>query len=110
MPEADVEAFAAPGRIEALFATMRECIRGGTAGPARDLRLYMRPFDFDLASIKIPIVMLHGEKDVNSPIALARRIAAEIPTSSLITFENDAHFSTLVNHTEPIAKQMLVKA
>ena len=106
MPEADVDAFAAPGRIEALFATMRECMRNGTHGAARDLRLYMREFDFDLSEIKIPIVMFHGEKDVNSPIQLARRMAAEMPTSRLITFETDAHFSTLCNHVEQIAEMI----
>ncbi|HKR59981.1 MAG TPA: alpha/beta hydrolase [Pyrinomonadaceae bacterium] len=100
VPAADYAAFAEPGRIEALHEMMRECIRGGTKGPAWDLRVYMREFDFKLSEIRMPLTLFHGEQDVNAPIALVRRMMAELPTARLITYEHDAHFSTLCNHLD----------
>jgi pimeloyl-ACP methyl ester carboxylesterase len=99
----DFAAFSKPGRIEALHETMQECIRNSTTGAAYDLKMYMRDFDFAFSEINIPITLFHGEKDVNAPIALIRRMVNEIPTANLITFENDAHFSTLCNHIGEIA-------
>jgi pimeloyl-ACP methyl ester carboxylesterase len=82
---------------------MHECMRQGTKGPAWDMRMYVREFDFELNEIRMPITLFHGEQDVNAPLALVRRMVAELPSASLTTYENDAHFSTLCNHLDEFA-------
>ena len=107
VPPADYAAFAEPGRIEALHEMMRECMRRGTKGPAWDMRLYMREFDFKLDEIRMPLKLFHGERDVNAPIALVRRMVAELPSAQLVTYENEAHFSTLCNHLDEFARALV---
>jgi pimeloyl-ACP methyl ester carboxylesterase len=107
VPPADYAAFAVPGRIEALHKIMHECMRGGTKGPAWEMRLYMREFDFKPSEIRMPLKLFHGEQDVNAPIALVRRMAAELPDARLVTYENEAHFSTLCNHLDEFAQALV---
>jgi len=107
VPPADYAAFAEPGRIEALHEMMRECMRGGTKGPAWDLRLYMCEFDFKLAEIQMPLKLFHGERDVNAPIALVRRMVVELPNAQLVTYENESHLSTLCNHVDEFAEAIV---
>jgi pimeloyl-ACP methyl ester carboxylesterase len=103
VPPADYEAFRAPGRFQAFAESLAESMRGGTKGAAWDMRLYGREFDFKLDEVRAPITLFHGEEDVNVPIALARRGAAYLPGSRLVTYPHDAHLSTLCNHVEEIA-------
>ena len=106
VPAADYAAFAAPGRLEAFGRAMRECTRQGTRGAAWDMGLYVREFDFRLDEITTPLTLFHGARDVNSPIALARRAAAELPNARLVIYEDDAHLSTLCNHFDEIAQAL----
>jgi pimeloyl-ACP methyl ester carboxylesterase len=107
VPPTDYAAFEKPGRVEALHEIMRECMRGGTRGPAWDMRLYMREFDFKLSEIRMPIKYFHGELDVNAPIALVRRVVSELPSAQLITYENESHLSTLCNHVDEFTDAIL---
>jgi pimeloyl-ACP methyl ester carboxylesterase len=104
LPRADYEAFKAPGRIQAFAKSLAESMRHGTKGAAWDMRLYGREFDFKLQDVRTPITLFHGGKDTNVPIALARRGAAYLKGSRLVTYEHDAHLSTLCNHIEEIAE------
>jgi len=102
VPAADYAAFAEPGRIEALHEMMRSCMQNGTKGAAWDLGLYMRDFDFQLQEVQMPLKLFHGELDVNAPIALVRSMVAKLPGAHLVTYEDEAHFSTLCNHFDEI--------
>jgi pimeloyl-ACP methyl ester carboxylesterase len=103
MPKPDWNALAEEGRYRALALLLNESLRQGSAGPVQDLRLYVRDFGFSLPGIKTPIALLHGDADRNSPIALARRMASEIPGAALTLFPGEAHLSTLCNHFEAAA-------
>jgi len=92
-----------PERIEVLGRGVRESMRQGTEGPAWDMQLYVREFDFAPAEIKMPIQFFHGESDANVPIALIQRVVRELPSARLTTYPNEAHLSTLCNHIEEIA-------
>ena len=104
LPRADYEAFKAPGRIRAFAKSLVESMRHGTKGAAWDMRLYGREFDFKLQDVRSPITLFHGEEDTNVPIALARRGAAYLKGSRLVTYAHDAHLSTLCNHIDEIAE------
>jgi len=107
VPLADYHAFEAPGRLEAFGVTMRESTRQGSEGPAWDLRLYVREFDFRLDEIRIPLLMFHGEQDMNAPLAMVRRAIAGLPTARLVIYEMEPHLSTLCNHFNEIAQALL---
>ena len=107
VPPADYAAFEEPGRVEALGAMIRECMRQGTKGAAWDMRLYVREFDFRLDEIRMPLKLFHGEKDMNAPIAMVRKVIAELPLAQLVTYENDAHLSTLCNHMDEFAQALV---
>jgi pimeloyl-ACP methyl ester carboxylesterase len=107
VPAADYEAFARHGRLEAFGQVMGECLRRGTKGAAWDMSLYVREFGFQLSEIKIPVRWFHGEQDTNSPIALVRRVAAELPSVRLTAYQTEAHFSTLSNHVDEILRALI---
>lgn len=104
LPPADFEAFKAPGRIQAFAKSLAESMRNGTKGAAWDMRLYGREFDFKLQDVRGPITLYHGLRDTNVPVALARRGAAYLKGSRLVTYEHEAHLSTLCNHIDEIAE------
>jgi pimeloyl-ACP methyl ester carboxylesterase len=104
VPPADYAAFEPPGRLEAFGQAMRECLRHGARGPAWDLGLYVRDFGFRADEVRVPLTLFHGEADTNAPIALARRVAAELPAARLVTYGNEAHLSTLCNHVDEFAQ------
>ena len=104
LPRADYEAFKAPGRVRAFAKSLAESMRHGTKGAAWDMRLYGREFDFKLEDVRFPITLFHGEEDTNVPIALARRGAAYLRGSRLVTYAHDAHLSTLCNHVDEIGE------
>jgi pimeloyl-ACP methyl ester carboxylesterase len=103
----EVAALRKPGRLEALVIATRESMRQGTHGPALDMRHYVRDFGFQLGAIRIPLQLFHGEQDRNVPITLVRHMLTLIPDSRLTAFPEDAHFSTLINHADEIAKILL---
>ena len=107
VPPADYASFAEPGRLEAFGRAMRESMRQGTRGPAWDLGLYVREFDFRLDEIHMPLTLFHGEQDANAPIAMVRRAVAQLPTARLFTYGQEAHLSTLCNHMDDVARAVV---
>src|SRR5262245_42678979 len=110
VPPADYAAFAAPGRLEAFCRAIRECLRQGTKGPAWDLGLYVREFDFRPDEVRVPLTLFHGEQDTNAPLPMVRRAVAGLPAARLITYPNEAHLSTLCNHLDEVARALLQPA
>jgi pimeloyl-ACP methyl ester carboxylesterase len=107
VPPADYAAFAGPGRLEAFGQTMRECLRQGARGAAWDLGLYVRDFGFSPAEVRLPLMLFHGEGDTNAPLAMVRRVVAELPAARLVTYEGEAHLSTLCNHMDEVARALV---
>jgi pimeloyl-ACP methyl ester carboxylesterase len=99
----DFATLSEPGRLEAVQLSIHECLRAGTKGAAWDIGLYVRPFDFSVASIRIPLHVFHGTEDRNVPLALVRSVVRHIPTATLTEFVNDAHLSSLCHHLDELA-------
>lgn len=106
MPPADYETLTKPGQLEAFGQSIRESLRQGTKGATWDLQQYVHEFDFRLDEIRMPLTWFHGEKDVNSPIALVRKVVKDLATIRLITYPDEAHLSTLINHQEEIGQAL----
>ncbi|RPJ37831.1 MAG: alpha/beta hydrolase, partial [Chloroflexi bacterium] len=57
-----------------------EAMRRGTYGPAYDASLYWKPWGFRLEDIHVPVLVWHGEEDLNAPVEPhGRHLAKTIP-------------------------------
>jgi len=45
---------------------------------------------------------LHGEADLNVPVAVARKVAAAIPGCQATFYPGEGHFSTVANHLDEV--------
>jgi pimeloyl-ACP methyl ester carboxylesterase len=78
-PAADREAAADPD-YQIRHLAVPDAFRAGTRAAAEELRLLARPWEFGLADVTGPVHMWHGSEDVNVPIAVARAMAAALPS------------------------------
>lgn len=76
---------------EILEPTIAEAFRRGGKGQARELRLLTRPWGFRLEDIHAPVRLWHGERDPNSPVAMARHVAAMIPNCRATYYPDEGH-------------------
>lgn len=54
----------------------------------------------------MPLALFHGEQDVNAPLARVRRAIAGLTSARPVTYEEEAHLSTLCNHFIEIAEAL----
>jgi len=102
MPPGEAAFFEKPGRLEAFMASTGECMRLGVHGMAWDMHLCARPWDFRLEEICFPVRLLHGEADLNVPVAVARKVAAAIPGCQATFYPGEGHISILANHLDEV--------
>jgi pimeloyl-ACP methyl ester carboxylesterase len=108
MPPGEAIVFEKPGRLEAFIASGAESMRQGIQGIAWDTHLCARPWDFRLEEICFPVRLLHGEADQNVPIAVARKVAADIPGCQATFYPGEGHFSTAANHLDEVITEYCV--
>jgi pimeloyl-ACP methyl ester carboxylesterase len=97
-PPADRTALADTAVRGALLDDLREALRQGARGPARDARVVGRRWGFKLEEIRVPVWLWHGQDDRNVPPELARFLSERIPGSRAMFYRNEGHVSTFVNH------------
>ncbi len=102
MPPGEAAVLDKPGRLEAFMASTVEAVRPGVRGMTWDTHLCARPWGFRLEEIRFPVRLLHGESDLNVPVAMARKVAAAIPGCQATFFPGEGHFSTVANHLDEI--------
>jgi len=107
MPAADLAVMTEPSRAVAFQRSLSEALTQGNKGPVRDMLLYVKEWNFDVAAIRIPLTLFHGEQDRNFPVSLVKRMANNLPHVQLITYPEDGHISIFVNHFNEIAKALL---
>jgi len=76
-------------RIE--FEAVADALRQGTRGAVQELALSRPPWPFPLCEIKTPVHLWHGARDTNGPIAIARRLARELPDATLHISDSSDH-------------------
>ena len=74
MPEADRRVVADAGIRALLAQNFAEALRDSADGWIDDALAFCSPWGFDLADIKVPVLLWHGEDDVFSPVG-ARPLA-----------------------------------
>jgi pimeloyl-ACP methyl ester carboxylesterase len=95
LPGADRRAIGEAGMRDAFLANYTEAFRHGNQGVAQDLRVLSQPWGFQLAAIKVPTSVHHGEADTTVPAEHARRYAEAIPGAELHLHPGHGHFSIL---------------
>jgi pimeloyl-ACP methyl ester carboxylesterase len=106
IPTADYAVLNPPHRIEAYCKSTIEAMYQSTKGPAWDVQLYLRPWDFKIEEIQIPLKFFHGEQDKTIPIALAKRFIDRLPTAELVTYPDEGHISIVINQFETIVQAL----
>ncbi len=99
--EVDKVALARPNVNRTLGQMVVEAFRQGTRGAALDWMLEARPWGFDLAQIKMPVAVWHGEADKLVPVEQGRAQAKAIPNAQLRAFPDQGH-TLFVNRFEEL--------
>jgi pimeloyl-ACP methyl ester carboxylesterase len=73
------------------FEAVADALRQGTRAAVQELALIIPPWPFPLSEIKTPVHLWHGARDTNAPIAIARRLAHELPDAILHASDSSDH-------------------
>lgn len=78
-----------------LLRNYREGLRHSAYGWIDDVLAFSRPWGFDPADIRCPVLIWHGELDVFSPVGHSRWLARRIPGATTNIVPSAAHFAAL---------------
>ncbi|MFI5620008.1 alpha/beta fold hydrolase [Streptomyces sp. NPDC051567] len=78
-----------------LLRNYREGLRTSAYGWIDDALAFSRPWGFDPALIRCPVLIWHGELDVFSPVGHSRWLARRIPGATTTIEPAAAHFAAL---------------
>jgi pimeloyl-ACP methyl ester carboxylesterase len=96
LPAADLDILnRRPDIKSAMLADGREAYAGGVDGPAYEVVMFTRPWDFDVAEITVPVVIWHGDDDRNAPLSHAQALAGRIPNAELIVWSGMGHLTSI---------------
>ena len=87
-----------PERLDLLIRTMMESMRQSPAANRSDIERLVRPWGFDIKKLRVPILLFHGGEDRIMPVDYARRMARRLKAATTL-YENEGHFSVLVNRS-----------
>ena len=99
LPPVDAAALAGPngsGFAEFFAAMSRAAFTSGSAGLVDDLVAFTRPWGFDLADVRVPVIIWHGELDENVPVGHSRAIEAAVPNATARYRPEHGHLSILL--------------
>lgn len=95
MPESDRRVVSDGGIRSMLERMFAEATVASADGWIDDALAFCSPWGFDIADIKVPVLLWHGENDVFSPVAHARWLAERIPGAIMAIRPGSAHFGAL---------------
>ncbi|HEY3560581.1 MAG TPA: alpha/beta hydrolase [Kribbella sp.] len=95
--QAELDAAHSREVAEYLAAHVRESLANGDQGWWDDWVSLIEPWGFDLAGIRIPVLLWHGTRDRNMPVAHGHRIAKLVPTIEA-HFPDEDHTTIEDNH------------
>jgi pimeloyl-ACP methyl ester carboxylesterase len=95
LTEADQRVVSDAGIRAALAQNYAEALRDSADGWIDDDLAFCSPWGFDLADIKVPVLLWHGQDDVFSPVAHAQWLADQIPNAIVSIAPSAAHFGAL---------------
>jgi len=105
-PEGDQRVFE-QAEMQAMFIddTIRQAV-GGWPGPALDLNVFVREWGFNLADLRVPVHLWHGDADPIVPLQHAEHMAALIPEATLIVRPTESHLGGFAVADEAVLAAM----
>ena len=76
-----------------LLVSFAEAFAQGVRGFAQDITVQSRPWTFDVAAIRCPVAVYHGEQDTIVPLSHGQHTAEVIAGATLQTFPEHGHIS-----------------
>jgi pimeloyl-ACP methyl ester carboxylesterase len=71
--------------------TSRECLRPGVQGVVDEFFIQARPWGFQLAEVRPPVRLWHGEADKLAPVWHSEHISRSVPDGELIVMQGQGH-------------------
>jgi len=99
-PPVDVAAMEG-GLGDFFAAAMRDGLAPGSEGWWEDNCL-LRPWGFSLSDITVPVLLLHGRKDIFVPFGHGQWLAEHIPGVEARLFDHDGHLTLLTNRVPEV--------
>jgi len=97
----DQEAFT-PEVGEWIYSVMVEGAGERIEGWRDDDLAFVNPWGFDLADIRVPVLLLHGVQDLMAPPGHGRWLAARIPGVQAEISDDQGHITVLVNRVPDV--------
>ena len=104
LPEADQAVFRDPNMQQIMIDGLLEAFKQGVSGPACEMKLFFKPWGFELDKIVCPVTIWYGTLDKQVPRSHAQLYANTIPNVQLNIIEGEGHHSLLRNHIRAILK------
>lgn len=101
-PAVDQAALADPAFRDILAASAAEAVRQGGHGPAWELTLIARPWDFELGDVPVPVAIWQGLADAIVPPPMAWYLAATLPHGEPHYLADEGHFSLIARHIDEV--------
>jgi pimeloyl-ACP methyl ester carboxylesterase len=86
--------------------SLKEAFHQGSKGPARELVLYQKPWEFDLKRISAETYIWHGDNDHTVPLAMGQHYAEIIPNAQIKIYPGEGHFSVPIRHIGEILQTL----
>lgn len=106
MEPPDRDLFADPWYSTLMMESTAEALRQGGRGPALELTLIARPWDFRLQDVRMPVDLWQGLIDQILPAAMARRLAASLPACHPRYLPGEGHLSLVVRHIGEVLAEL----
>lgn len=106
IPESDKEIFTSGKAIDNLTISVREGFKNGWEGVAHDDIVVNQNWGFDIAEIRVPIEIWHGQMDVNVPYHAGEYLHKWITNSHLKSIPDEGHF-LMIKHSNEILSSLL---
>ncbi len=91
-----------PEMLDMLARTMMETARQSGAGNRSEIERLVKPWGFDVRKIAVPMFLWHGGEDRIMPVEPARRMARVLKNCAATFYEEEGHFSVLVNRAHEL--------
>jgi pimeloyl-ACP methyl ester carboxylesterase len=92
LPPADRRIVADPQLAAQLRDEIRRQPRSTAAAAVQDLRLFARPWGFEVTAVAVPTELWHGDADRAVPVEHARALAALLPRAAYHEAPHSGHF------------------
>jgi pimeloyl-ACP methyl ester carboxylesterase len=98
-PACDSATLDDPALLRMQIDSRREAYRKGTSGVYREALLYMRPWGFDPADVRVPVQLWHGDEDETLAPPMGRHLAETLGCDATF-FPGEGHMVCLTRWEE----------